>query len=279
MKALYSVGHAGRLGAGAARASDGAHSARRRRSRSISSCLPAWCCRCRGAWPANEQRAVAAAQAEADANTEFRQAEAVREGKSPRDDRSRDVLPAGAARPMSTAARRIVAVKLQQLAREHDVQYERGATDTEEIRDSSLERFTVSMTLSGDYDDIRALHLRRSKRRRTSSSSTTSCWRKDSTRTRRCRCRSSSRRITALPPWRRLPRCDRMAARARGQGMAVKRQTLLLGAAGVAGDRRRRHLVERRIGEHGAGERCRGGRRRQRRQRPAAVRRRRRRTR
>ena len=36
------------------------------------------------------------------------------------------------------------------------MRYERGATDEEEIDDSVLERLTVAMTLSGDYDDMRA---------------------------------------------------------------------------------------------------------------------------
>ena len=103
----------------------------------------------------NERRAEAAAQAEADANNEFRQAEAVREGKARAttdlDTFYRQVLPADV-----TAARRALQ-KVRMLALEHDVKYERGATDTEEVRDSSLERFTVTMTLSGDYDDIRAL--------------------------------------------------------------------------------------------------------------------------
>jgi hypothetical protein len=104
---------------------------------------------------ANERRAEAAAQAEHDANNEFRQAEAVREGKARAttdlDTFYRQVLPADV-----TAARRAVQ-KVRMLALEHDVDFERGATDIEEIRDSSLERFTVTMTLSGDYDNIRAL--------------------------------------------------------------------------------------------------------------------------
>ena len=47
-------------------------------------------------------------------------------------------------------------MKPQQRAREHRVQYERGATEEETIDDSSLERQTVTMTLSGSWDDIRA---------------------------------------------------------------------------------------------------------------------------
>ena len=149
------VGHAGGLGARAARSSD----ARSFRSAVVLAInlvvLAGVVLPLSRRVAANERRAVAAAQAEADANSEFRQAEAVREGKARAttdlDTFYRQVLPADV-----TAARRALQ-KVRMLAGEHDVKYERGATDTEEIRDSSLERFTVTMTLSGDYDDIRAL--------------------------------------------------------------------------------------------------------------------------
>lgn len=104
----------------------------------------------------NERRANSAAQAETDANAEFRRAEAVRDGKA-RATRDLDtfykqVLPADVA-----AARRTVQRKIRVLAEEHDVDYERDSADTEEIRDSSLERLTATISLLGSYDDIRAL--------------------------------------------------------------------------------------------------------------------------
>ena len=34
-------------------------------------------------------------------------------------------------------------------------EYQRGTSNTETMRDSSLEQFTYSLTLSGSYDDIR----------------------------------------------------------------------------------------------------------------------------
>ena len=103
----------------------------------------------------NETRAAAAQRAEAAAEREHKQAEAFREGKS----RAtadlemfyQQVLPVD-----STAARRITHLKPQQRAREHRVLYERGATEEETVDDSSLERQTVTMTLSGSWDDIRA---------------------------------------------------------------------------------------------------------------------------
>lgn len=103
----------------------------------------------------SEARAQAGARAQAAAVVEFKQAEAVRDGKTKAsvdlDAFYKQVLPADAA-----MARRITHVKPQQRAREHDVRYERGQTEEEAIDDSVLERQTVSMTLSGDYDDLRA---------------------------------------------------------------------------------------------------------------------------
>lgn len=103
----------------------------------------------------NEARAGNAERAMAIAEAEFRQTEVLREGKTRAsadlETFYRQVLPSDAA-----AARRITHFKSQQRAREHDVRYERGATDEESIDDSVLKRQTVSMTLSGDYDDIRA---------------------------------------------------------------------------------------------------------------------------
>ncbi len=105
---------------------------------------------------ANEIRAAAAERAQAAAAAEFKAAESVRDGKTRAstdlDTFYTQVLPADVA-----AARRMTHVKFQQKAREHDVQYQRGSTSEEQLRGSTLNRLTVSMTLTGDYDDIRAL--------------------------------------------------------------------------------------------------------------------------
>jgi len=104
---------------------------------------------------ASNARAEAADRAQADADAEFKQAEAVRDGKTRAtadlETFYRKILPVDAA-----AARRITHIRPQQQAREHNVRYERGATNEEQIDESVLERQTVSMTLSGDYDDLRA---------------------------------------------------------------------------------------------------------------------------
>ena len=105
---------------------------------------------------ANETRAAAAERAQTAAAAELTRAEASRDGTS-RASTDLDtfydkVLPADLA-----AARRLLHVRFQQKAREYGVRYERSAADEEAIRESRLDRLTSSMTLSGDYDDIRAL--------------------------------------------------------------------------------------------------------------------------
>lgn len=103
---------------------------------------------------AKEQHAQTAAQAEATAYAEFKKAEAMREGKARAtkdlDTFYRQVLPADV-----EAARLIVSSKTRRLAAAHDVFYDRGNSDTEAIRESTLERFISSIALAGDWDDIR----------------------------------------------------------------------------------------------------------------------------
>jgi Tfp pilus assembly protein PilO len=105
---------------------------------------------------ANESRAAAADRAQTAANVEFKRAEALRDGKARAstdlETFYKEVLPASVA-----AARRMTHLQFQQKAREHGLQYQRGSTTEEEIRGSRLDRLTVTMTLSGDYDDIRSL--------------------------------------------------------------------------------------------------------------------------
>lgn len=103
----------------------------------------------------NEARATSAEQALQAAESEYRQAQAMREGK----DRAskeletfyKQVLPADV-----TAARRLLHLKLQQMARRHGLDFGRGSTIFDEIRGSSLERMTSTIQLTGDYDDIRS---------------------------------------------------------------------------------------------------------------------------
>jgi hypothetical protein len=105
---------------------------------------------------ANEARADAAERERSIASAEFKQAENLRDGKARASSDLQtfygEILPADIA-----AARRLTHLRFQQKAREHGVQYQRGATSEERQRDATLDRLTVAMTLSGEYDDIRAL--------------------------------------------------------------------------------------------------------------------------
>jgi Tfp pilus assembly protein PilO len=103
----------------------------------------------------NEQRAASAQAALTAAEKDLKSAEGMRDGKAQAttdlDVFYREVLPDNVA-----AARRLTHVQLAQMASAHDVVYERGATAAERIRDSTLERLHVTMSLSGSYADVRA---------------------------------------------------------------------------------------------------------------------------
>ena len=104
----------------------------------------------------NEARATAAERAQATANVEFTRAEAARTGtaraSTDLDTFYDKILPADI-----TAARRMTHIRFQQKAREHGVRYQRGSMTEEQIKDSPLSRLSVSISLAGEYDDIRAL--------------------------------------------------------------------------------------------------------------------------
>ncbi|MGQ0735487.1 MAG: type 4a pilus biogenesis protein PilO [Acidobacteriota bacterium] len=105
---------------------------------------------------ANEVRAERAAREQAAAAGELQQAEAVKESKA----RAATDLESFYAKTLPqdvAAARRMTHLQLQQKAREHGVQFRRGATSEDELRDSTLNRLTVAMTLLGEYHDIRML--------------------------------------------------------------------------------------------------------------------------
>lgn len=105
---------------------------------------------------ANERRAQQAASAQQAGAAEYRAAEAMREGKAQAtkdlDTFYKSVLP-----PNVAAARRILNSKILALADQHDVDYARGTSDTEEVPGTDLERMVYSLTLTGEYDDIRAM--------------------------------------------------------------------------------------------------------------------------
>jgi Tfp pilus assembly protein PilO len=102
------------------------------------------------------EQAAASVEALAEARADLQEAEATRDGQSQASQDLEkfygDVLPAHFA-----AARRMTQLKLAQMARSHDVAFQRGATTPERLRDSTLERLRVSVELAGDWDDIRQL--------------------------------------------------------------------------------------------------------------------------
>jgi len=101
-------------------------------------------------------RADASARSLREAQADFKDAEATRDGQTQASaDLVRfyaDVLPADI-----SVARRVTHLKFQQLARSHDVIFQSGAATPETLRDSTLERLHVNYALTGDWDDIRQL--------------------------------------------------------------------------------------------------------------------------
>jgi Tfp pilus assembly protein PilO len=101
-------------------------------------------------------RADASAQTLREAIADLQEAEATRDGQTQASaDLVRfyaEVLPNDFA-----TARRMTGLKLAQLARAHDVDFQSGATGTQSLRESALERMHVSYSLTGDWDDIRQL--------------------------------------------------------------------------------------------------------------------------
>jgi hypothetical protein len=103
---------------------------------------------------ANEQRAVMAARSATLAEAEFRRAEAIRDEQSRAtadlETFYKEVLPLDV-----ESARRTVQSKTLRVADAHRIEYQRGSSNTTAARDSRLEQFTYSMTLSGSYNNIR----------------------------------------------------------------------------------------------------------------------------
>lgn len=62
----------------------------------------------------------------------------------------KDVLPSGHAQ-----ARQATFLRLTQLAEQHNLEPSRRSTDPKQVRESSLARLQISMTLRGNYEDIR----------------------------------------------------------------------------------------------------------------------------
>jgi Type II secretion system (T2SS), protein M subtype b len=101
-----------------------------------------------------EGRATAASADAAAAATELAAAAAARDGRATATRElatfHADVLPGGVAE-----ARRLLQLKVAQLARAHDVTFARSVATPEAIRDSDLARLRASIELVGRYRDVR----------------------------------------------------------------------------------------------------------------------------
>jgi Tfp pilus assembly protein PilO len=86
----------------------------------------------------------------------LKQAEAMRDGKAKAttdlDMFYKQMLPTSV-----SVASRITELKIQLLAKKHDVTYQRTTATTQCIRESALEQMSLSMRLTGEYEDVRAL--------------------------------------------------------------------------------------------------------------------------
>jgi Tfp pilus assembly protein PilO len=106
-----------------------------------------------------EARAQTAAISLAHALTEFRAAEATRTGRTRADAQLKrfytEILPRD-----YPGARRITYLRLAKLAEESNLDYDRRDFKTKRDRDSTLEQLDGSMTLTGEYRDVRQfLHV------------------------------------------------------------------------------------------------------------------------
>jgi Tfp pilus assembly protein PilO len=103
----------------------------------------------------SETRARVAAQRLSAASLDYRAARATLEGRQHTDKQLDqfyvDVLPHNQA-----AARRIAYLRLAQLAREGNLDYQQRAISPEHTKDSTLSQLVLTMSLEGDYRDIRA---------------------------------------------------------------------------------------------------------------------------
>lgn len=101
-----------------------------------------------------EARADAAAQQLRAAEREDADARGITQGRDRTDQALKafyqDVLPASHAK-----ARQATFLRLTQLAEQHNLEQSRRSTDPRQDRESTLARLQISMTLQGDYEDIR----------------------------------------------------------------------------------------------------------------------------
>jgi len=102
-----------------------------------------------------ETRAASAAADAVTADSELKAAKLARDGRDTATRELavfyRDVLPANVA-----AARRLLQLRVAQLARTHEVTFTRSVATPEQIRGSALARLQADITMVGRYRDVRA---------------------------------------------------------------------------------------------------------------------------
>ncbi|MEO7271356.1 MAG: hypothetical protein ABIX28_19365 [Vicinamibacterales bacterium] len=103
---------------------------------------------------ANELSAMAAAEAATAARREYDAARSTVSGKAAADAELKkfygEVLP-----PDVSAAQRVTYLKIQQLAQKSNVTYERASNEVSQGADSTLGKLSTTVTLSGQYREIR----------------------------------------------------------------------------------------------------------------------------
>jgi Tfp pilus assembly protein PilO len=111
------------------------------------------CCRCRSRCG----RPARASAATVDADTAVAELKAATAARDGRDTASRElavfyreVLPGDVG-----AARRLMQLRVAQLARSHQITFTRSMVTPEKIKDSTLARLQASIELVGRYDDVR----------------------------------------------------------------------------------------------------------------------------
>ncbi len=102
-----------------------------------------------------ETRATVAAQRLAAASLDYRAARATLEGRQ-RTDTQLDKFYVEVLPHSQSAARRITYLRLAQLAREGNLDYQQRAINQEHAKGSTLSQLVLTMTLEGDYRDIRS---------------------------------------------------------------------------------------------------------------------------
>jgi Tfp pilus assembly protein PilO len=103
----------------------------------------------------SETRARVAAQQLTAASLDYRAARATLEGRQ-RTDKQLDQFYVEVLPHNQAAARRITYLKLAQIAREGNLDYQQRVIASEHDKDSTLSQLVLTMTLEGEYRDIRA---------------------------------------------------------------------------------------------------------------------------